>query len=735
MLETLVEETRPGDEAHLVIVTDGMFDNALPPGQLPARYEAYRARLRGQLVTHFILIAPEDKAADLRKMVEQQQVRETLMATFDTSTRHEVANSAALLEAMFAVVARINSTDRTANTATGGIVRIEPQRVVIDTPLSVSRVVGITFAPTANEPAAIASKSFAADPTIRIRSRMDDADTAVGWRGEKNQASTIQFNFSEALNPGVHTMDFDRPLGPRSLFLFDTLARLELEVFDSDGNPLPKGKDGTPEAISGQGILVAGLLRDRVSGRETFVDPAKISGAAMSAWMAGPGGRQDLPMQPEAGQARYAYKMTAGVPGDYEAGGTFSVAGFVRKEARRPRYRVVDNRVAPSVTIDPINCADCSPGQLGTIVKPGEPNSAVGLVTARMNQNVPFTLSLAGSPPWLRLVDDNGAQIPPERKLIAGPDGKLAVRIERNLERPDEPRDHQRTVHVQLVAAPPYKGEASAQAVLTVHVPELRLSYKGTTREHPEQPLSLTGAELGKGEDGVVFEVSGLYGDPVGPGDVKVVTTGRPLAFSTKVDGSKIVVRPVSSWCTCLVKLWWLVRGPAEFEIEYRGYNAAKAAAPVSFAPTREELVYSCGLILLLIAVFVWAVMATIIFLRVPRFSKTSMALIRRRGQPVEAREPLRRWDASGNWRTVLGALALRSLPARTRVEGLLLEATRGGPRLLLEGTNENIKIENDGRTVRTIREDSPKLQFVAVPWNSTFTERRSFERLTLMRA
>jgi hypothetical protein len=55
--------------------------------------------------------------------------------------------------------------------------------------------------------------------------------------------------------------------------------------------------------------------------------------------------------------------------------------------------------------------------------------------------------------------------------------------------------------------------------------------------------------------------------------------------------------------------------------------------------------------------------------------------------------------------------------------------------RLLLAGTNENIKIENDGRTVRSIRKDSLKLQFVAVPWNSTFTERRSFERLTLMRA
>jgi hypothetical protein len=739
MLEALAREaTRTDDEAFLIVLTDGKFDTLPRGGIQPERYERYRRRLRS-LTTRFILIAPNDPTGrDLQRTVEDQRVRASLLEAFNAPNDRPapvVSDSASLMAAMFEAVARINSTDLSSNR--GGIIRVEPQRVAIDTPLTVSRLVGITFAPKGGRAAGVERTSFGVAPSLAVQSEMAATDTASGWSGDQNQARTLQFNLAQALPPGQHSLDFDRPIGLTALFLFDTLAQLDLAVLDESGRPLPPGRDGVPEAVAGQPLVVAGRIVDRVGGRETVVDPAAVAGGTLAAWLTGPGSRQDLPMQIEPGQSRYAYRMRAGAVGEYEVGGTFSAAGFVRKEGRRPRFRVVDSAVAPSVAIAATDCPGCGPGRLQTVLAPGEPVRPVATVEVRIAPvpGVPFTAAIDGAPDWLRLVDPDGAVVAPDRVLSAGPDGRLVLRLERVLDRPEEPADYERPVGVRIRAAAPYAGEAQARAILAVKVPVVRLRYVGTTRQDPDPPLALTGEEIAGGRDGLVFEVSGLVGDTVRPADFQVAAAGRPLALSLDVAGERLTVRPGSTWCTCLLWGWWSVWGPAQVEVRYRAFGEAGAAAPIAFAPTWTEIGASCTRLLLGVLLVLWILAAAWLFVRAPRFSKQSVASIRRRGQPIEAREPLRRWDARGNWRTVWGALTGRSLPARTEVEGLLLEATHGGPRLLLAGTSETIKLEGDGRTVRTIREESPRLQFIALPWNSAFTDRRQFEKLTLKRS
>lgn len=737
MLATLVAEAGPGEEAHLVVLTDGAFDPPPPLLTTVARnLAAYRAGARTPVFVHFVLIDAE--GSGVAGKVDEQGVRRALTATFNgepDKPLYNVSTSSTLKSKMFDVIAAINATDRSGRPEAGGIVNVQQQRLLVRSPLSVARIVGVTFAPAGQEPAQVLTTSFGARPTLEVLSSMDAADTAAGWRDEKLRARAAQFNFANALDPGEHALDFDRPIGPDHLFLFDTLARFEIEVRDASGAPLPRGRDGVPEAVNGQSLALIAALKDRVGGRDVPVDPATTPNSSVAAWVAGPRGRVAMTPQVEPGAARYVARFEAAPVGAFEAGGVISIEGFVRKEARRPAFRVVDGAVRAEMSLRAADCPQCAAGELRTQLRPGEPTRVIGEIAVKLppDRPAPFTLRLEGAPQWLKIVDVDGRDIAPDRPLTVGQDGRFSARLARHIERPDEPRTHERRVGVRLSLVPPFSGQAEADATLRVEVPEVRLHYRGHTRGAAGgDALRLSGGDLAAGREGLTFEATGLLGQPLRHDDIAVTTRGGLVNFPLVVDGERITVRPVSSWCTCLV---WLVGAPAEVMLVYRGAEEARAAGPIDYAPTLSERLWSCGSIVSALAGLIWLLGAVAVFLRTPRFPKGSVAVVQRRNQPAPGLHPLNRWDASGNWRTIFGALLWRQWPARVSVEGLHFEATRGGPRLLLASTNGEAKIVSDGRTVRAIREENRAREFLPLSWAATFSERRSFERLSLRRS
>lgn len=737
MLETLVAEANPGEEAHLVVLTDGAFDPAPPLLTTVERnLDAYHARKRTSLFVHFVLIDAE--GTGVADMVDKQGVRRALTKTFNGEPNkplYNVSNSSTLKSKMFDVIAAINATDRTGRPASGGIVSVLNQRLSVRSPLSVARIVGVTFAPAGQDPAQVLTTSFGVRPTLEVLSSMDATDTAAGWRGEQLRARAAQFNFPSALDPGEHTVDFDRPIGPDHLFLFDTLARLEIEVRDASDEPLPRGRDGVPEAVNGQSLMLIAALKDRVGGRDIPVDPTTTPNSSVSVWIAGPRGRVVMAPQIQSGASRYVARFEAGPLGAFEAGGVISIEGFVRKEARRPTFRVVDGAVRPEMSLRPVDCPQCAAGELHTQIKPGEPTRTIGEIDVQLSPDrpAPFTLWLEGSPSWVKLIDESGREIAPDRRLTAGQNGRLSARLVRHIERPDEPRTHERRVGVRLKLVPPFSGQAAVDATLRVEVPEVRLHYRGHTRGAAGgDALRLSGTDLAAGHEGLFFEATGLLGQSVRPEDIMVATRSGLVKLPFVTDREWITVRPVSSWCTCFV---WLVGAPTEIALLYRGAEEVRAVGRIDYAPTWSERLRSCGLILAVLFGVIWLFGALTFFLRTPRFPKGSVAIVQRRNQPAAGLHPLNRWDAAGNWRTMIGALLWRQWPARVSIEGLHFEATKGGPRLLLASTNGDVKIVSDGRTVRAIREESRAREYLPLTWTATFSERRSFERLSLRRS
>jgi hypothetical protein len=343
MVETLVEAAGPEDEAHLVVLTDGGFDPAPPLLAVVERnLSAYRRKARAPLTVHFVLI----DAAGLvwggggklvRELVAEQKVRRILTATFNgeaDAPLHEVMNSQDLMRAMFDVVARINATERMARPDGGGIVTVQDNRLVLNSPLSISRIVGVTFAKD-GEPAQKPMASFGARPTVEVASSMAAHDTVAGWQGEMLNARAMQYNLRESLAPGNYSIAFNQAIGSPHLFLFDTAARVELGVQDAAGSPLPIGSDGVAEVVNGQSLVLVATLRDRIGGQDIVVDPGSVANGKVSAWIAGPNGRSVLRRNVDETGRRFVAPFTAGPVGTFEAGGALSVEGFVRKEASR----------------------------------------------------------------------------------------------------------------------------------------------------------------------------------------------------------------------------------------------------------------------------------------------------------------------------------------------------------------------------------------------------------------
>ena len=129
MLSTLADETGPDDQAYLLILTDGEFDPVPPPiAVIRKDLAVLQARFKGPLDVSFVLIAPDDEGGEeARREVERQGVRRALTGMFNGTEDkpfYQVRNSKNLVEAMFDVVARINSTARSAVPGRGAVVDV-----------------------------------------------------------------------------------------------------------------------------------------------------------------------------------------------------------------------------------------------------------------------------------------------------------------------------------------------------------------------------------------------------------------------------------------------------------------------------------------------------------------------------------------------------------------------------------------------------------------------------------
>ncbi|MDQ0469564.1 hypothetical protein [Labrys wisconsinensis] len=752
MLDALVEATEPGDEAYFLILTDGAFNGPLPvPAALAQDYAAYKARLKGTLRFNYVLIAPPGATErvggqdlPLERVVEAQGVREALARSFNgspTDGTFVVQNSDDLMTAMFDIIARINTTERTG---AGGTVTVDGARLLIDSPISLSRFVGITVADSQAGLATVKPGSFAEPPVARFRSAMAEADRNPGWGGQKQEAATIQYRFAQALPPGHIAVEFDRPISADRLFLFDSLARFELGLVDERGAAVRQAADGIAEVAKGQSLYVTARLIDSGPGGDVPVDATALTGATAKAFLVAPGSSTDLALAADGPNKRFVAQAPTGSTGTFEVGGSFSLAGFVRKEAQRLRFRVVDNRAVYEVRLTATGCPACAAGQLATTLRRGTSVETVGTLTLtqRIGPPAPVRMALQAAPPWLTLRDAAGRVIGPEDAVPMDAKGQATVSIVRDLDRPDEAQTYERPFRIALSAVPPFEGSSAVEGSVRVIVPQVTLDYLGKSigadgagappLDATAGPLTLDAAALARGDGRFRFRAKSSV-DTLRLGDFAVAPiswfvdlvpglerdAGRAgTPDETVSDADVITVTAKSRWCACALLL-----AGGQIDVTLAGPGGKTVTAPLRVAPSWTEIGWSCGSILAGLLAVIWLIGAVATFLRAARFPPGSTVTYVPRGADIESHTELRAWDGRGNWRTVFGSLVWRICNARASVLGLSLEARRGGATIFLQDSSGSVKIENEARTIAALLKEDPQRESLPIYWRDRFSD------------
>ena len=304
MLATLAEQAVGGQEAHLIVITDGAFEPP-PPGQdrVRADFEAARAdfeRKGVRIRAHFVLIAngqasgPKDGAslrdriARQKRSVEEQGVRAELLRTFNGAAQagsYVVEEFADLRDRMLEIIARVSETD--IGHASSVARPSGDHRIALDLPFAVSRVIALSTGPGA---APGGAPSLARLQEIRplgaggaeggridadrieTSGAMAGADTLETWKGQGVLAfRATQLAPRPFLQPGRYAILFDRETddGLRLLFRTDLNVAWSLKEGEKE-NEREVARSGEPgrtvSVPAARDLTLDVTVRDRNAG-------------------------------------------------------------------------------------------------------------------------------------------------------------------------------------------------------------------------------------------------------------------------------------------------------------------------------------------------------------------------------------------------------------------------------------------------------------------------------------
>jgi hypothetical protein len=648
MLSTLSAQATTGQEVHLIVFTDGFFidpDSVLNGAE--ARFREIRRRLdekKVRLRVDFLLILNKDPK-EVETMVGHQRIRSGLLTVFNGDTQtgaHAVKTFDELRRAMLTIIAEVSDTDARRSSS---VVTRNGETVDIALPFAVSRVITLTpgrpVAETAGpSPIACPALTDPADPTRplpgaigidrvearRLSScgRMQKADTLPTWNGSGRWGFVAtQFFPSPYLQPGRHTLRFDRPVGDDTTLLFRTDLSVGWAL--SNGTDVLRSDDtgGEPRTITITDDLTLDVfVKDRLDGDRITRFEDFPRDATFSASVGGPEGSRDVALAFDRARARVFGRLPKLEAGDHTIEVRMVLAGAPSQSSGRAAF-TVRRRAEFEMTVEPGErhgghfTVTTRAGRLG-----GPAKIATATITAKEGISGRMKLSVDDLPEGVAAILD-GAEVPPDGRIVDFA-GRRPIRID--LVRDDrwtgldgdlrllEPHPVIRAVEI-----PEGRGRTggSIEGIvdLTVTLPEARLTPLRRAAEPPSDEVrSIALRDLPSSPDrtspSLAFTLEGAVVPPR-PEDFTTLSTafgdrlGRDVVIApTSSPGThEVTVRFAAGYCArCLLGFWASETGSLDLAFHSRAGQSAAARVPLSLDPTAAGRIGPClgmGLVLL----------------------------------------------------------------------------------------------------------------------------------------
>ena len=551
MLERLVTETTPHEDAALLVFTDGEFSNA-PPTDLAKDYEALRARFPGRNLQVFFVALP-GKTAPV-------DVRRALLTAFNGAADagatdiRKASDIVPGLKGLVAVLAGADPLDP------GPFLRKDGARVSFKLPFAVRRVLLLTSGDERAAPARWVSSSFplTQTPPVEYEPGMRVPDT-----GEKRRlrARLAHLEVPSPLAAGTeHRIELDRPLGPDDRVFFVSDLDLELRVLDKSGATLTPDAQGRLRVPRDQPLTVRAWLTDIAGGT---LQPVDLQGSGLTPAFTLNDGLASHDMSFDAKAQRAEAKA-----GPYRRLGQFDLNVVARLKGlsyvrSQDLILFVDpvQSVQPTITGSPLmNCPDCGAGRVELLLGPPGPVRDLYAITAAVPaapRPGQYRLSLDQAlPEGVELVQADGRPLldANHQAILDMAPGQSLGLLMRYDDRYRGDAPSQMTLRLAAVEEEGLRGAAALSLDLVPKIVEMRLSEDGHTRGDAPAPFVLPVTAVGNG-DGIYVAAEGLR-VPLTAEAVQLESlTGLPAEFSV-VDDRRLLVRPVKRlWCDCLTPM------------------------------------------------------------------------------------------------------------------------------------------------------------------------------------
>lgn len=745
MLERLVQDATPGEEAVFILVTDGGYDlgdlfanGALVP-HMRARFEAVQERLtaKGATLSVQYLFIDQQGGSELRQTVREQGVRDTLLEVFNGDAREGskyVSSAEELWEALQDIIAEVSDKDRDAQ---ADFIDYSGNTISLSTPLSISRVVIVSTGQRGAVPER-QSDTFSEAPTEtrKVSTQMSGTDAAFG-NPPRRGGIVEHLYFQRAVPPGNYELMFSGPVTDDVFLLFETRAKNALQLFDSAGTEVLPDATGQLHVYIRQDYTFRSTILDGDAAPQPQpVDFAKLPhNLSIALTLADDRSPTTSTMALDDTTDIASAPWTPGREGEMTAVSRAS-AGVLSPRSETLRILVLDSTAA--VTVSPITptvtCTTCAPDEI-ELPLTAQPGSSVGTfeITAEADLDGEVTLEGTELPPGTEIRDENGNPIDLTTPLPFQANSTRIFTLWRTDDATVEDIAEGGT-DVTIVATPTGQWGGSPAQVVTrakIEAPEMSMTLVDVTQ--PITPGQVDGllvpaGELVRGQ----FAAQYALVDLLLPPDNSVIDDLVSIEASGWMSGlvrltpnfpnpastgfNALEIRPKTRfWCLCWIWGANTVRGTdmrditVSYQLRASGVVLQQAsvttrvAYPVPFVPQGS---LSCALNLLYLALTwillrgVWAVFTT------HRFPSRSVVEITR-GNSAPS---FRRLDKGNSvWWKAWFATFIGNPDEVRVIEGVRLRATHKGAIVDVSKATPPWRLERLDASFEELKQNQPK--------------------------